>query len=111
VLKKLIIVLMFGCLLAPLSAWGQQWVEPYTDQDGIRVEGHWQTPEDLRKEKYSTPGKVNPYSGQFNPYTGSVPGPSPAKPTPLNPTPPTTNPYIPQQDYRFKPKDYQFQGS
>ena len=69
-MKKLIIVLICGFLLAPLAAWGQKWIEPYTDKDGTQVEGHWQTPEDLRKDKYSTPGTVNPYTGQFTPYTG-----------------------------------------
>ena len=59
---------------------------------GTRVEGHWQTPEDLRKEKNSTPGKVDPDTGRFNPYTGSGAGPLPANRTALNPTPPTTNP-------------------
>jgi hypothetical protein len=100
-MKKLLVGLICGCLWAPFSAWGQTWVEPYTDQDGIRVEGHWQTPEDLRKQKNSTPGRVNP-------YTGSVPGTSPASPTPPNPPP---NPYYPQQDYGFQPKDYRYQGS
>ena len=33
-MKKLIIVLICGFLLAPLSAWGQNWIEPYTDKDG-----------------------------------------------------------------------------
>ena len=114
-MKKLIIALICGFLLAPLSAWGQKWIEPYTDQDGTQVEGHWQTPEDVRKERYSTPGKINPYTGQFNPYIGSGQGPlpanpTPANPTPLNPTPPNQNPYYPQQDYKYQPKDYKYQG-
>jgi hypothetical protein len=101
-MKKLIIALICGCLLAPLAAWGQKWIEPYTDKDGTQVEGHWQTPEDVKKERYSTPGTINPYTGQFNPYTGSGQGPLPAKPTPVNPTPPSQNPYYPQPDYRYK---------
>ena len=109
-MKKLIIVLICGFLLAPLSAWGQKWIEPYTDKDGTQVEGHWQTPEDVRKDKYSTPGKINPYTGQFNPFTGSGQGPLPASPTPLNPAPPSQNPYYPQQDYRFQQKDYRYQS-
>ena len=108
-MKKLMIALICGFLLAPLSAWGQKWIEPYTDKDGTQVEGHWQTPEDKRKDRYSTPGKVNPYTGQFNPYTGSGQGPLPAKPTPVNPTPakptpPGQNPYYPQPDYRYQGK-------
>ena len=109
-MKKLIIILICGFLLALLSAWGQKWIEPYTDKDGTQVEGHWQTPEDVRKDKYSTPGKINPYTGQFNPFTGSGQGPLPASPTPLNPTPPSQNPYYPQQDYRFQQKDYRYQS-
>jgi hypothetical protein len=81
-MKKLMIALICGFLLAPLSAWGQKWIEPYTDKDGTQVEGHWQTPEDVRKERYSTPGKINPYTGQFNPYIGSGQGPLPGKPNP-----------------------------
>jgi hypothetical protein len=76
-MKKLIIVLICGFLLAPLSAWGQKWIEPYTDKDGTQVEGHWQTPEDVRKEQNSTPGKINPYTGQFNTYDQRVPRSSP----------------------------------
>jgi len=109
-MKKLIIVLICGFLLAPFAAWGQKWIEPYTDQDGTQVEGHWQTPEDLRKDQYSTPGKVNPYTGQFSPYTGSLKGPQGVTPTPANPNPTDQNPYYPQQDYRFQQKDYKYQG-
>ena len=76
-MKKLIIVLICGFLLAPLPAWGQKWIEPYTDKDGTQVEGHWQTPEDVRKEQYSTPGKINPYTGQFNTYNKRIPSSSP----------------------------------
>ena len=114
-MKKLMIALICGCLLAPLSAWGQKWIEPYTDRDGTQVEGHWQTPEDVKKDRYSTPGKINPYTGQFNPYTGSgrgplPPNPTPQNPTPVNPTPPSQNPYYPQPDYRLQPKDYNYPG-
>ena len=76
-MRKLIIVLICGFLLQPLSAWGQKWIEPYMDKNGNWVEGHWQTPEDVRKDKYSTPGKINPYTGQFNTYDKRVPGSSP----------------------------------
>jgi hypothetical protein len=108
-MKKLMIALICGFLLAPLSAWGQKWIEPYTDKEGTQVEGHWQTPEDVKKDRYSTPGKINPYTGQFNPYTGSGQGALPANPTPGNPTPakpppPNQNPYYPQQDYRYQGK-------
>jgi len=109
-MKKLIVALICGFLLVPFSAWGQKWIEPYTDKDGTQVEGHWQTPEDVRKDRYSTPGKVNPYTGQFNPYTGSSQGPQSVTPTPMNPTPTSPNPYYPQPDYKFQPKDYQYQG-
>jgi hypothetical protein len=103
-MKKLIIVLICGFLLAPLAARGQKWVEPYVDKDGTQVDGHWQTPEDIRTDRYSTPGKVNPYTGQFTPYTGSLKSPQSVTPAPANPTPLNQNPYYPQPDYRYKVK-------
>ena len=93
-MKKLIIVLICGFLLAPLSAWGQKWIEPYTDKDGTQVEGHWQTPEDVRKDKYSTPGKINPYTGQFNTYTHSLKGPAVCNPGPGKPNPHEPKPLL-----------------
>ena len=101
-MKKLICALFCGLMLVPLSAWGQKWIEPYTDKDGTQVEGHWQTQEDVRQDKYSTPGKINPYTGQFNPYSGSGKGPQSVTPAPTNPTPMNQNPYYPQPDYRYK---------
>jgi hypothetical protein len=101
-MKKLIILLICALLLVPFAAWGQKWVDSFTDKDGTYVEGHWQTPEDLRKDQYSTPGKVNPYTGQFNPYSSGVKAPQPATPTPMPPTPMNPNPYYPQQDYRYR---------
>jgi len=109
-MKKLMVALICGLVLAPVSAWGQKWIEPYTDHDGAQVEGHWQTPDDVRKDRYSTPGKVNPYTGQFNPYTGSSQGPQSVTPAPMNPTPTSPNLYYPQPDYKFQPKDYKYQG-
>jgi hypothetical protein len=123
-MKKLIMALICGLVLSPVFAWGQKWIEPYTDKDGKQVEGHWQTPEDVRQDQYSTPGRVNPYTGLFNPYTGSGTGTPGVTPTPQNPaysppsyrfpgesaTPPppptsaTPNPYYPQQDYRYRGK-------
>jgi len=100
-MKKLMIVLICGFLLAPLTAWGQKWIEPHTDRDGTFVQGHWQTPDDLRRDQYSTPGKVNPYTGQFNPYSSNVQAPKPGNPTPQPPIPFIQNPYYPQQDYRY----------
>ena len=101
-MKKLICALVCGLMLVPLSAWGQKWIEPYTDKDGTQVEGHWQTPEDVRQDKYSTPGRINPYTGQFNPYSGSGKGPQSVTPAPANPTSMNQNPYYPQPDYRYK---------
>ena len=101
-MKKLICALVCGLMLVPLSAWGQKWIEPYTDKDGTQVEGHWQTPEDVRQDKYSIPGKINPYTGQFNPYSGSGKGPQSVTPAPANPTPMNQNPYYPQPDYRYR---------
>ena len=96
-MKKLMIALICGFMLVPFTAWGQKWVDSYTDKDGTYVKGHWQTPEDLRQGQYSTPGKVNPYTGQFNPYSSGAPGPKAVNPTPMPP-----NPYYPQQDYRYR---------
>jgi hypothetical protein len=106
-MKKLMIVVICVILLAPLAAWGQKWIPPYTDKDGTQVEGHWQTPEDLRQGRYSTPGKVNPYTGQFDPYKpGANPrqiyNPSNPTPLPTNPANPGTNPYYQQKDYRYR---------
>jgi hypothetical protein len=81
-MKKLLMVLILGLLVAPVSAWGQQWVDPHYNIDGTYVEGHWKTPEDDRQERYSTPGKVNPYTGQFNPYTTGLKTPQPSSPPP-----------------------------
>jgi hypothetical protein len=96
-MKKLMIVLICGFILVPFTAWGQKWIEPYIASDGTQVEGHWQTSDDIRKDQYSTPGKVNPYTGQFNPYSSSQPGPRP-----LTPLPPNPNPYYPLPDYRYR---------
>jgi len=98
-MKKLIMALMCGILLAPITAMGQTWIEPYTKSDGTVVEGHWQTPEDVREKGYSTPGKINPYTGKYNPYTGSY-----TTPQPVNPPPTRFDPASPQ-DFRpnYKP--------
>jgi hypothetical protein len=96
-MKKLVIVLICGLMVVPCAAWGQKWIDSYTDKDGTYVEGHWQVPDDTRKDKYSTPGQVNPYTGQFNPYNSGMKGPQPA-----NPTPTPSNPYYPQRDYRYR---------
>jgi hypothetical protein len=103
-MKKLIIALIFGLMLFPLSAWGQKWIAPYTDKDGSFVEGHWQTQDELRKEQSSTPGKINPYSGQFSPYNPNVQPPAPANPNPtLTPQAPLyLNPYYPPPDHRYR---------
>jgi hypothetical protein len=102
-MKKLIIALICGLMLVPITAWGQTWVPPHVASDGTQVEGHWQTPEDLRKDKYSTPGRVNPYTGQFSPYSSNVKRPQPANPNSIPLTPWNPNPYHPQQqDYRFR---------
>jgi hypothetical protein len=80
-MKKLILLAVLGLLVAPLSAWGQQWVDPYYKSDGTYVAGHWKTPEDARQDRYFTPGQVNPYTGRFNPYTGSLKSSQPPPPS------------------------------
>ena len=103
-MKKLIIALICAFLLVPVAAWGQKWIAPYTDKNGTYVEGHWQTPDDLRKDKYSTPGRVNPYTGEFTPYQPGVktPQPKPYNPTPMPATPANPNPYYQQKNYRYQ---------
>jgi len=100
-MKKLMVALICGFVLLTSSAWGQKWIEPYTAKDGTWVEGHWQSQAEVSKDSYSTPGKVNPYTGQFSPYTntlrGSTPPPSPTSPF---------DPFDPQ-DY---PRDYRYRG-
>jgi hypothetical protein len=98
-MKKILSALILVIWLIPITAWGQKWIEPYTDKDGTQVEGHWQTPDDLRQKQYSTPGQVNPYTGQFNPYS-SPKGFQPAAPAPQLPPPWDRNPYYPQRDYK-----------
>jgi hypothetical protein len=102
VMKKLIIALICGILLVPAAAWGQKWIEPHVDKSGTYVEGHWQTPEDLRQNRYSTPGRVNPYTGEFTPYQPrtTVPQPKPYNPTPMPTTPANPNPYYQQKHYQ-----------
>jgi hypothetical protein len=95
-MKKLMVVLMLGFLLAPFPAWGQKWIEPYTAKDGTWVAGHWQSQAEVRKDGAATPGQINPYTGQFNPYTNSLKGT----------TPPAYDPFIPH-DY---PRDYRYRG-
>lgn len=109
-MKKLIYALVCGLMLVPLSAWGQKWIEPYTDKDGTQVEGHWQTPEDVRQEQYSTPGMINPFTGQPNINSSSQKRPQEAAPLPENSTPMKDNPYYSIPDYKYKVPDYRYQG-
>jgi len=81
-MKKLMMAFMCGVLLLPITARGQTWVEPQVKSDGTVMEGHWQTPEDLRQKNYSTPGKINPYTGQYTPFTENYQRPQPANPPP-----------------------------
>ena len=99
-MKKLVIALVCGLLLVPISAWGQKWIEPYTARDGTRVEGHWQTQEEIRQKSYSTPGQINPYTGQFNPFTNRLNEPQTINPTPRPYDPLNPQPYQPNYKYR-----------
>jgi hypothetical protein len=109
-MKKLVIVLIWGLVLGPVSAWGQKWIEPYTAEDGTQVEGHWQTPEDVRQDHNTTPGKINPYTGQFNPFTSGYKRPPSVSPTPTNPKSMKQNPYYSLPDYRYQAPDYKQPG-
>ena len=74
-MKDLIIVLICGFLLQPLSVWGRKWIEPYMDKDGNWVEGHWQTPEDVRKGSKDRTGGNLPYGYGVQKLGGGKPMP------------------------------------
>jgi hypothetical protein len=99
-MKKLMVALIIGFLLAPFSAWGQKWIESYTAKDGTWVPGHWQDQAEVRKDSYATPGQINPYTGQFNPYTNTLKSSplSPAMPSPFDPF--ASQEY--QRNYRYR---------
>ena len=69
-MKKMLIALMVGIVWLPLSAAAQRFTDPYTEGDGIRVEGHWVTPKDRWTNEFSRPGTIDPFTGQFNRYGG-----------------------------------------
>lgn len=76
-MKKIIFIIIFlGQVFLPSTARAQQWVEPYAEKDGNRVEGHWQTPEDSWQKDYKKQGNFNPMTGQFNLYGRKVPSSS-----------------------------------
>ena len=95
-MKKLMIALICGVVLMPWAAWGQKWIEPYTAKDGTYVEGHWQSTEERNREQYSTPGTINPYTGQVNPFIGGS-----KRPEPTRPYLPGENPFHPQSGYQY----------
>jgi hypothetical protein len=106
-MKKLLIALIIGSLLVPVVAWGQTWIDPHMDSDGNYVAGHWQTSEDVRQQRYTTPGRVNPYTGKFDPYSSSLPSPRPMNPQPITPYQPN---YQPNYQPDFQP-NYKIPGS
>lgn len=61
-MKKLIIAIMLligGALIADV------WVKGYTRKDGTRVEGHWRSDPDGKKDNnWSHKGNTNPYTGK-----------------------------------------------
>jgi hypothetical protein len=107
-MKKLLVILLCGAILAPAGAWGQQWIEPHYTSDGTFVEGHWQTPAEGREKSQATPGQVNPYTGQVTPFSPTSPGPRTVNPSPLPYDPRNPQPYQAyqpyQQDFRFPTK-------
>lgn len=72
-MKKLALIL---AALAAVSAFADEWVNPYVRKDGTYVQGHHRTaPDSNPYNNYSTQGNTNPYTGQqgtVNPYQQPV---------------------------------------
>ena len=67
-MKKILLTILLAIILLPLPAAAQTWVEPSSEPDGTMTPGHWATKEDGWQKSFSTPGKMNPFTGQFNRY-------------------------------------------
>ena len=67
-MKKILMVVILGLTLLPVTAMAQKWEEPYTQKNGSQVEGHWNTPQDNWQKDFSKPGNINPLTGQLNTY-------------------------------------------
>lgn len=60
--------LFLGLTFLSLTAFADNYVSPYLQQDGTSVQGHYRTdPNSTLNDNYSTRGNVNPYTG--NPGT------------------------------------------
>jgi hypothetical protein len=103
-MKKIALTLLLAAVLLPLTAAAQQWVEPSMRPDGSMIPGHWSTTGEGWQNSFSTPGSMNPFTGQFNPYGRKKPSSSssPAESPPsftYMPGSNTPNPYaIPGSD-------------
>ena len=79
-MRRLMLAAGLAAILSATSAhaWGQHYVQPYVNNNGTYVGGHYQTnPDNNRFNNWSTQGNVNPYTGQagtVNPY--AIPRPS-----------------------------------
>ena len=65
VATTLFLVLVLACLACVALAQGPVYVQPYTDNSGHRVEGHYRSaPDSNPYNNWSSQGNVNPYTGQ-----------------------------------------------
>ncbi len=67
-MKKILLIILLAIILLPLPAVAQTWVEPYIQPDGTMTPGQWSTKADDWQKSFSTPGVMNPFTGQFNSY-------------------------------------------
>lgn len=86
-MKRILIVLAVVLFFSPTAAYSQKWIEPHRQSDGTMVEGHWQTPEEARKQAQAKPKPVNPHPGQIYPSPGGWTGSGGPFPHPLAPQP------------------------
>jgi hypothetical protein len=67
-MKKILLTMLLAIMLLPLPAVAQTWVEPYIHPDGTMTPGQWSTKADDWQKSFSSPGMMNPFTGQFNRY-------------------------------------------
>lgn len=87
-MKKLILALIAGAMIAPSTATAQVRVNGYFKSDGTYVAPHYRSsPNNTTLDNYSTKGNVNPYTGAFG-TRSQAPTYSPKPPLRFNPPEP-----------------------
>ena len=86
-MKKILLTILLAIILLPLPAVAQTWVEPFMQPDGTMTPGQWSTKADDWQKSFSSPGTMNPFTGQFNSYGRKNPLPSSALPRIIPPLP------------------------